>query len=192
MGEYQDYLDGRFDGIRHSDEAQTDHEGTTIRHHGDVPYISPSESYGKYLCQVVKRAVDAGAEAVHLEEPEFWVCASYDQGFKREWRVLYGENWIPPYSSPDAQYRASMLKYHLYRRTLKQVFDFVKAENVRTGRHVKCFVPTHSLINYAHWKIVSPESSLSQVGADGFIAQVWTGTARTPNVYRGQHLRTNL
>jgi hypothetical protein len=46
-------------------------------------------------------------------------------------------------------------------------------------------VPTHSLINYAHWKIVSPESSLIQVGADGFIAQVWTGTARTPNVYRG-------
>jgi hypothetical protein len=32
---------------------------------------------------------------------------------------------------------------------------------------------------------VSPESSLLQVGADGFIAQVWTGTARTPNVYEG-------
>jgi hypothetical protein len=37
-------------------------------------------------------------------------------------------------------------------------------------------VPTHSLINYAHWRIVSPESSLIQVGADGYIAQVWTGT----------------
>ena len=47
-------------------------------------------------------------------------------------------------------------------------------------------MPTHSLINYAHWKIVSPESSLIEVGADGFIAQVWTGTARTPNVYRGR------
>ena len=78
-----------------------------------------------------------------------------------------------------------MLKYYLYRRALKQVFDFVKAENARTGRQVKCYVPTHSLINYAHWKIVSPESSLIEVGADGFIAQVWTGTARTPNVYRG-------
>ena len=47
------------------------------------------------------------------------------------------------------------------------VFDFVKAENARTGRHVKCYVPTHSLINYSHWRIVSPESSLIQVGADG-------------------------
>ena len=46
--------------------------------------------------------------------------------------------------------------------------------------------PTHSLINYAQWNIVSPESSLLNVGADGFIAQVWTGTARTPNVYEGR------
>jgi hypothetical protein len=35
-------------------------------------------------------------------------------------------------------------------------------------------------------RIVSPESSLAQRdGCDGYIAQVWTGTARTPNVYRG-------
>lgn len=46
-------------------------------------------------------------------------------------------------------------------------------------------MPTHSLLNYSHWRIVSPESSLLQVGADGYIAQVWTGTARTPNYYEG-------
>jgi hypothetical protein len=33
---------------------------------------------------------------------------------------------------------------------------------------------------------VSPESSLEQVNCDGYIAQVWTGTARTPNVYEGK------
>jgi hypothetical protein len=32
---------------------------------------------------------------------------------------------------------------------------------------------------------VSPESSLIDVGADGYIAQVWTGTARTANLYEG-------
>ena len=48
-------------------------------------------------------------------------------------------------------------------------------------------MPTHSLINYAHWKIVSPESSLARLnGCDGYIAQVWTGTSREPNVYRGK------
>jgi hypothetical protein len=185
-GQYQDYLYGRFDGKRHVDEAQTDRRGRVISHGGDVYYMSPGENFGKFLCEGVKRAMDAGAEAIHLEEPEFWVRAGYSAGFKREWQAYYHEAWAPPHSSPDAQYRASYLKYYLYRRALKQVFDFVKAENARTGRHVKCYVPTHSLINYAHWQIVSPESSLMQVGADGFIAQVWTGTARTPNVYEGR------
>ena len=184
-GRYQDYLYGRFDGVNHVDEAQTDRDGKVISHGGDVYYMSPGEGFGKFLCRGVRRAMDAGVEAVHLEEPEFWVRGGYGEGFKREWKAYYREDWVPPHSSPDAQYRASQLKYYLYQRALKQVFDFVKAENARTGRHVRCYVPTHSLINYAQWKIVSPESSLIKVGADGFIAQVWTGTARTPNVYRG-------
>jgi hypothetical protein len=183
-GNYQDYLYGRFDGVNHVDEAQTDRDGNVISHGGDVYYMSPGENFGKFLCRGVKQAMDAGAEAIHLEEPEFWVRAGYSNGFKREWKAMYHDDWIPPHSSPDAQYRASYLKYHLYQRALKQVFGFVKAENSRTGRKVKCYVPTHSLINYAAWNIVSPESSLLNVGADGFIAQVWTGTARTPNVYQ--------
>ncbi len=47
--------------------------------------------------------------------------------------------------------------------------------------------PTHSLLNYAQWCIVSPESSLARLkGCDGYIAQVWTGTSREPNRYRGE------
>jgi hypothetical protein len=147
--------------------------------------MCPGEGFGRFLAKGVKRAMDAGAEAIHLEEPEFWVRGGYSEGFKREWRSYYNEDWVAPHTTPDAQYRASQLKYFLYRRALSQVFDFVKTENARTGRKVKCYVPTHSLINYAHWKIVSPESSLARVGADGYIAQVWTGTSRTPNVYQG-------
>ena len=185
-GQYQDYLYGRFDGARHVDEAQTDRYGKVISHGGDVYYMSPGEGFGRFLAQGVKRAMDAGAEAVHLEEPEFWVRAGYSEGFKREWKAYYKEDWVAPHTSADAQYRASLLKYYLYRRALAQVFAFVKEENARTGKHVKCYVPTHSLINYAHWNIVSPESSLTGVGADGYVAQVWTGTARTPNVYEGK------
>jgi hypothetical protein len=184
-GSYQDYLYGRFDGQRHVDEVQTERSGRVISHGGDVYYMSPGESFGAYLCQGVKRAIDAGAEAIHLEEPEFWARGGYGEGFKREWKSYYREDWVAPHSSPDAQYRAARLMYHLYGRALKQVFDFVRADNERTGKHIRCYVPTHSLINYAHWNIVSPESSLLKVGADGYIAQVWTGTARTPNVYEG-------
>ena len=103
------------------------------------------------------------------------------------------KTWQPPHSSVDAQWRASKLKYYLYRRALQQVFDYVQDYNSRTGRQVRCYVPTHSLLNYAHWRIVSPESSLARLdGCDGYIAQVWTGTSRTPNLYRGQAARTHL
>ncbi|HZR18106.1 MAG TPA: hypothetical protein VFE51_12495 [Verrucomicrobiae bacterium] len=186
-GQYQDYLYGRFDGINHEDEAQTDRQGNKVGHGGDVFYMCPGTNYGKFLCRGVQRALDAGAEAIHLEEPEFWVRSGYSEGFKREWLAFYHQDWQPPDSSVDAQWRASKLKYFLYRRALQQVFAYVKESNQRTGRQVRCYVPTHSLLNYAHWKIVSPESSLSQLnGCDGYIAQVWTGTARTPNVYAGK------
>lgn len=185
-GEYQDYLYGRFDGVNHVDNAQTDRRGRVISHGGDVYYMCPAENFGKFLCVGVQRALDAGVEAVHLEEPEFWARAGYSEGFKREWQSYYHEPWQPPHESVDGQWRASKLKYFLYRRALQQVFDHVQAFNQRTGKKVRCYVPTHSLINYAHWCIVSPESSLAKLaGCDGYIAQVWTGTSRTPNHFRG-------
>ncbi|WP_031496223.1 hypothetical protein [Bryobacter aggregatus] len=187
-GQYQDYLNGSFDGVDHWDQAQTEANGKRILHGGNanVPYISPGENYGKYLTLGVKRALDAGAESIHLEEPEFWARGGWEENFKREWKAYYQQDWQAPNSSPDAQYRASKLKYYLYRRALSQVFDFVRQYGKENHRNIRCYVPTHSLLNYAHWKIVSPESSLLEVGADGYIAQVWTGTARTPNVYEGR------
>jgi hypothetical protein len=186
-GEYQDYLYGRFDGINHEDEVQTDRNGNKIGHGGDVYYMSPGTNYGKFLCVGVQRALDAGAKAIDLEEPEFWDRAGYSGGFKREWKSYYHEDWQPPDSSVDARWRASKLKYFLYRRALQQVFDYIQAYNQRTGQDVRCHVATHSLLNYAQWCIVSPESSLSRVnGCDGYIAQVWTGTSREPNRYQGE------
>jgi hypothetical protein len=186
-GNYQDYLYGRFDGVNHEDEAQTDRDGNKISHGGDVYYMCPGENFGKYLSVGVQRALDAGVEAIHLEEPEFWVRAGYSEGFRREWKRYYFEDWQPPHTSVDAQWRSSKLKYQLYRRALQQVFDHIQSWNRRTGKQVRCYVPTHSLLNYAHWRIVSPESSLARLnGCDGYIAQVWTGTARTPNVFRGE------
>ncbi len=186
-GEYQDYLYGRFDGKNHVDNAQTDRHGHKISHGRDVYYMSPAENYGEFLAAGVQRALDAGVEAVHLEEPEFWARAGWSEGFKREWKSFYKEDWQSPDSSPDAQWRASKLKYFLYRRALQQVFAHVADFNKRSGKHVRCYVPTHSLLNYAHWCIVSPQSSLARIdGCDGYIAQVWTGTARTPNHFRGK------
>src|SRR5436190_23828176 len=66
-GEYQDYLYGRYDGVNHEDNAQTDRNGRKIGHGGDGWYMCPAENYGEYLCVGVQRALDAGVEAIHLE-----------------------------------------------------------------------------------------------------------------------------
>jgi hypothetical protein len=185
-GTYGDYLRGEFDGREHWDETQQESDGKLIQHGGrEVPYFAPSESYGKYLSRGVLRALDAGAEAIYLEEPEFWARAGWSDSFKREWESYYHEPWRAPDSSPDAQYRASKLKYFLYQRALAQVFAAVRAWGQAHNKQIPCYVATHSLINYAQWQIVSPESSLLDVGADGYIAQVWTGTSRAVNVYQG-------
>ncbi|WP_446742732.1 hypothetical protein [Silvibacterium acidisoli] len=185
-GEYGPYLRGDFDGKEHWDETQQEKSGKLILHSGrEVPYVAPSIAYGKYLAKGVEAALDAGAEAIYLEEPEFWARAGWSESFKREWQDFYHEPWQAPDSSPDAQYRASKLKYFLYRRALAQVFQSVQEYGKTHHRTIPCYVATHSLLNYAQWEIVSPESSLLDVGADGYIAQVWTGTSRTPNSFNG-------
>ena len=188
-GEYQEYLFGRFDGKQHVDEAQTTRDGRRLGHGKDVYYMAPGPTYGAYLSSLVKRAIDDGAQAIYLEEPEFWTDAGYSPQFKVEWQNYYHEPWQDPNgpdSSVDAHYRSSKLKYYLYRRALADVFKFVRSYGKQIGRDVKCYVATHSLINYANWGIVSPESSLLDVGCDGYIAQVWTGTARSENVLDGK------
>ena len=59
-GNYQDYLYGRFDGVNHEDEAQTERNGNKISHGGDVYYMCPGTNFGKFLCVGVQRALDAG------------------------------------------------------------------------------------------------------------------------------------
>ncbi|MFC5649505.1 hypothetical protein ACFPYJ_10240 [Paenibacillus solisilvae] len=186
-GEYQDYLYGRFDGRDHWDEAQTERSGKHLLHGKDVPYMVPTISFAEYLASHIKKAIDCGIEAIHMEEPEFWAAGGYSEAFKREWLNAYGEDWISPHSSPDAQYRASKLKAAMYYRALDRICSQMKEYSLVTyGRTVRFYVPTHSLINYTQWRIVSPEALLvSMPSCDGFIAQIWTGTARTPNVYQG-------
>ncbi len=186
-GEYQDYLYGKFDGIDHHDEGQRLVDGREKAHGVDIPYMVPSNSFAHYLASGLRYAVDCGVDAIHLEEPEFWVESGYSDAFKREWKIYYKEDWQDPQSSADAQYRASKLKQYLYTRTLDRLCSELKEyAMVKYGRLLRFYVPTHSLINYTQWKIVSPESALIDLPTvDGYIAQIWTGTSRTRDIYRG-------
>lgn len=190
-GSYADYVRGEWDGAPHFDDAQTAEGGFRLEHGmsqgHDIYYMMPSMPYVRYLAEKMRVVVDAGALALHLEEPEFWVRAGYEEGFQREWLEAYGETWQDPASSPDARYRCEKLKQALYTRALDFLFTDIKEYARQRGlADFRCYVPTHSLINYAHWRIVSPESQLITIpNCDGLIGQVWTGTSRTPTVYRG-------
>lgn len=187
-GEYQDYFTGQWDGEWHLDEGQVTQKGDTIWHGRMVPYIVPSRNFIKYLKEaVIKRVVDAGIDAIYLEEPEFWARAGYSEAFKREWKEYYGFDWRPPHESPENTYLSNKLKYHLYYRAVDECCTYAKEYGKSKGMDVRCYIPTHSLVNYSQWRIVSPEASLASLpSVDGYIAQVWTGTSREPNYFNGQ------
>ena len=186
-GEYQDYFTGKWDGKTHLDEGQVTQEGDTIWHGHMTPYIVPSENYIKYMQETqIKRAIDAGINSIYLEEPEFWARAGYSESFKKEWVNHYGFAWRPQDASAENTYLSNKLKYFLYYRALKQCFTYAKSYGKTKGINVSCYVPTHSLINYSQWQIISPEASLASLPCvDGYIGQVWTGTSRVPNYYNG-------
>jgi hypothetical protein len=170
------------------EEIQTDAKGKRFMH-GDsttVGYNVPTPAYLEFLKEYINPAIDAGIDSFYLEEPEYWANTGWSEGFQRAWRDYYGTPWLAPDSSVEAQFKASRLKYELYFNALSEVFRHIKERAGGQGRQAKCYVPTHSLVNYAHWRIVSPESHLMDLDiADGYIAQVWTGTARMPNRYQG-------
>ena len=186
-GGYQDYFTGQWDGEWHLDEGQVNVKGDTIWHGRMTPYIVPSMNFIKYMKEKhVKPVIDVGIDAIHMEEPEFWMRGGYSEAFKREWQEYYGFPWRPQHESPENTYLANKLKYHLYYRALDEVFTYAKEYGKSKGMNVRCYVPTHSLVNYSSWMIVSPEASLASLPCvDGYIAQVWTGTSREPTYYNG-------
>jgi len=186
-GDYQDYFTGKWDGEWHLDEGQKTAKGDTIWHGRLIPYIVPTANYLRYFKERhIKPVIDAGIDAIFLEEPEFWARAGYSESFKKEWKDYYGFPWRPQHESAENTYLSNKLKYHLYYRALDEAFNYAKAYGKEKGMNVRCYVPTHSLLNYSQWQIVSPEASLASMeSCDGYIAQVWTGTSREPNYYNG-------
>lgn len=187
-GEYQDYFVGKWDGKWHLDEGQKTMNGDTIWHGHLIPYIVPTMNYLKYFKERhIKPVIDAGIDAIFLEEPEFWARAGYSEAFKKEWQDYYGFAWRPQHESAENTYLSNKLKYHLYYRALDEAFTYAKQYGQERGLNVRCYVPTHSLVNYSQWQIVSPEASLASMkSCDGYIAQVWTGTSREPNYFNGK------
>lgn len=186
---HPNFINGSWDGVRRLGSIQINARGSQHFHLAGTNlsgHICPGTQYGVYLSQVVAQAMKDGAEAIYLQEPEFAADAGWSSEFRKQWKYHYHEDWRPPGSSIDAQWRASQLKYFLFRRLLQVVGKSLHRHELQCNRKVPFYVATHSLFNYAGWGFVSPESSLINVSCDGYIAQVWSDTALIPNVYQGR------
>ncbi|MDR1938314.1 MAG: hypothetical protein LBQ73_07440 [Tannerellaceae bacterium] len=185
-GSYRDFFTGKWDGKPHLDVGQVRMTGDTVWH-GEFPYIVPTREFLKYLKEEhITKVIDAGIDAIYLEEPEFFAYSGYSEAFKREYEEYYGFPWRPQHESPENTYLSNKLKYHLYYRAIEDVCTFAKEYGKSKGINVRCYIPTHSLVNYAVWQVVSPEASLASLPCiDGYQAQIWTGTAREPVYYKG-------
>jgi hypothetical protein len=187
-GSYEDYFLGKWDGKNHLGIGQVQMNGDTIWHGKNMPYVVPVKSFIDYMkTAVIKRVIDVGIHNIYLEEPEFWARAGYSNVFKEEWKKYYGFDWRPQDQSAENTYLSSKLKYQLYYNAIKEVSTYAKSYGKSKGADVKVYIPTHSLVNYSSWQIVSPEASLAALPSiDGYIAQVWTGTSREPTYFDGK------
>lgn len=186
-GEYQDYVLGRWDGHDHRDEAQFQANGKPKQHGADMPYMVPTETYAAYLDALLRPAIDSGVEGIFLEEPEFWSYTGYGPAFERAWQDRYGEPWRDPAADPLAWTMAARLKHHLYHELVARLCAAAKAYAATRGRAVRCYVATHSPLNYTAWGIVSPELSLRAIPeVDGCVVQTWSFTARSQTTFEGR------
>lgn len=189
-GNYQDYMSGQFDGREHYDEMQRSRDGSiTGEATHSSGYMVPTIAYTNYIIEKLKVAVDAGVVAIHVEEPEFLNDGGYSDAFKREYKLFYHEDWVAPHENVDAHYRCARLKAWLYRRAIERVSQALREyAMVKYDRVLRFYVPTHSLLNYSQWKVLSPEGTLTDVPSlDGYKAQIWMGTSREANVYKGEY-----
>ncbi|MBB3188653.1 hypothetical protein [Microbacter margulisiae] len=186
-GDYKDYYLGKWDGKNHMNVAQVQQNGDAVSHGEYNPYVVPIDSYLDYFKkEIIKKVIDAGIHSIFLEEPEFWAKSGYSDVFKKEWQRYYGFPWRAQDQSAENTYLSNKLKYHLYYHAIQEVSSYAKAYGKSKGVDVKVYIATHSLVNYSSWEIVSPEASLASLPSiDGYIAQVWTGTSRTPTYYNG-------
>ncbi len=113
-GHYESYLSGKWDGHDHQDEAQCMAEAKPRLHGPGIPYMVPGDSYARYLGELLGQAIEAGAEAIFLEEPEFWSGARYGPAFERAWFARYGAPLLDPSADARTWTMGGELQYALY------------------------------------------------------------------------------
>lgn len=167
----------------HPDEPQMDAGGTQLTCGPGSYYLVPTANRRRIMAEHFAEAVRNGAQAVCPEEPEFFNRAGYSEALKREWQAAYGEPWQDPASSADARLKAERLKARLEHQLLADIYRAAREVDPAIPR----FLLAHSPLNYTAWGITFAHCNMIDSGlVDQMVAQVWTGTARTPIPHCGK------
>jgi len=176
------YLDAIHNGVKGSQEVQTDSSGRLLTCGPGSYYMAPSPNRRELFRRFFVDAVGRGAKAACPEEPEFFSRAGYSEAFKREWNRLYNEPWQDQATSVQARFKSDRLKVALEHQLLQACYEGARSVDPTIPR----FLLTHSPLNYTAWGIVFGHHDMISTGlVDSMVAQVWTGTARSAVVYQG-------
>ncbi len=167
----------------HPEEGQTTREGVILTCGPGSYYMVPTERRIQAMVDFFLQAIENGSRAVIPEEPEFFASAGYSDSFKEAWRKEYGEPWQDPASSFDTRIRVEQLKGKMELNMIRSILRAAEKKDPSVRR----MVAHHSPVNYHGWGITFPFDSFAKMAElQEAIGQVWTGTARTPAMFRGK------
>lgn len=185
MGGFRDYASY---AEAHPEHMQRFQDGSPFEIGGSF-YLVPTPDRLDWLTANYLRMVEAGADGVCPEEPEYWADAGYEPAFQRMYAEYYQRAWQPPHESHAGRWDADRLKTELINRMVHTILERVRAFRP----HVRRMVAVHSPLNYALWRICLAHYGLV-FGKDDLvqdvIGQVWSDTIRTPILFRGENQPT--
>ncbi|MCX7926417.1 MAG: hypothetical protein N2554_11510, partial [Fimbriimonadales bacterium] len=142
-------------------------------------YLTPTPERIEALIRQYLLALDAGADALCPEEPEYWADAGYEEAFRQLYASRLGTPWTPPDESHTARWRADRFKAQLMHEAVYTILNAARARKPSAKR----MVAVHSPLNYALWRICLAHHALifgANSPVEEVIGQVWSDTVRTP------------
>ncbi|MBN2138274.1 MAG: hypothetical protein JW720_10735, partial [Sedimentisphaerales bacterium] len=171
-----EYWTGKWDATPHGDDVERDSQGNIVKCAGVRPYMLPTEGWIRYLEEMTRKSIDAGAQAILPEEPLAHVFTGYEKSFRLLWQDRYKTPWQGQHESAKARFLTAQLKNELYIELERRLLEQTRKSAASQGRKVPFILPIHSLYSNIAAQLVAPLGTSTAVpGIDGYIGQIWTG-----------------
>ncbi len=173
------YRDGDAYFNRYPDRRETECEQSAD---GTLGGVMPNPNYTEFKWKrMVEPCINAGAKAVVLEEPITSFHNVYAPCFKTAWKEYYGEDWVDPFSSPEARYRTSKLIEHMATEMMQTIGERIKEKNPE----VLYYIANHNAYRATGEFTCINSAVLDLDCVDGFINQSWSNTSLLSKPYAG-------